>query len=240
MSIETPIRKSSVLLDDRPVLSTFYSNLVEPNFIVGTQKAHFIELFGKRVFDIACSVLMLLMLSPLLVLVALIVRISSPGPVIYRSLRVGKNQKLFYMYKFRTMVDNAHQLRAQLCKEANLENQLFKLKKDVRVTPVGAFLRKFSLDEFPQLFHVLKGEMSLVGPRPYIPEESALFKAPYTMRFLVVPGVTGPWQVSGRSDLTFQQLCELELEYVQRWSLMLDIGLFLKTIPAVLLKKGAY
>ena len=199
-----------------------------------------LALSAKRVLDVILATLGLLVLSPLLLLIALSIRLTSKGPIIYKSQRIGKNQKPFYMYKFRTMIPNAEQLRDALCQKENLNEQLFKLKNDHRVTPIGRFLRKYSLDEFPQLVNVIRGEMSLVGPRPYIPQESALFKAPFTARFSVMPGITGPWQVGGRSDLSFQQLCELELAYVQNWSLWTDALILLKTIPSVLLKKGAY
>lgn len=198
------------------------------------------QLAVKRLVDILGALFGLIVLSPMLLAVAILVAVTSPGPIIYKSLRIGKNQQPFYMYKFRTMVVNADQQRSKLYEQAKLHGQLFKLKNDPRLTPIGSFLRKSSLDEFPQLVNVLKGEMSLVGPRPYIPEESENFLEPYTLRFRVFPGMTGPWQVTGRSNLNFQQLCDLELEYIFQWSLTLDAMLLLKTIPSVLLKKGAY
>jgi len=222
-------------LQGQPLSSAHPLSGIEPEITHSTW-----QLMIKRVVDIAGSAAGLLLLSPLLILTAAMVVITSPGPVIYKSLRIGKNRKPFYMYKFRTMVVNADQQRAKLYEEAKLHGQLFKLKNDPRITPIGGFLRKYSLDEFPQLLNVLRGEMSLVGPRPYIPEESETFKPPFTMRFQVTPGMTGPWQVTGRSNLTFEQLCQLEMEYVTEWTLALDIKLLLKTIPCVLLKKGAY
>jgi lipopolysaccharide/colanic/teichoic acid biosynthesis glycosyltransferase len=194
----------------------------------------------KRAADIILSVIGLAMLSPLLLLIAIAVYISSPGPVLYKSMRIGKDYKPFYMYKFRTMVINAEQQRETLLKNAKLDGQLFKLKRDPRVTRLGEFLRKYSLDEFPQLFNVIRGEMSLVGPRPYIPEESKMFKSPYTVRFALIPGITGPWQANGRSNLNFHQLCELEMNYIRNWTVWLDLKLLFKTIPSVVLKKGAY
>jgi lipopolysaccharide/colanic/teichoic acid biosynthesis glycosyltransferase len=237
--IEAPVRSAAGLFPDSQSLPDFF-----PKFDLGSdvpsREAGALELGIKRVADILLASLGLLALSPMLLVIALTIRIKSPGPIIYKSKRIGKNQKPFYMYKFRTMVPNAEQMRDDLCKEANLHAQLFKIKADHRITPIGHFLRTYSLDEFPQLVNVIKGEMSLVGPRPYIPQESALFRAPYTARFSVTPGITGPWQVGGRSDLSFQELCELELSYVQNWSLWTDTALLLKTIPSVLLKKGAY
>lgn len=135
---------------------------------------------------------------------------------------------------------NADALREQLRQEANLQGDLFKLENDPRVTPIGKLLRAYSLDEFPQLLNVLKGDMSLVGPRPLPADESELFETPFTLRFNVLPGVTGKWQVSGRSNLSFSDLCQLELSYVLQWNLLQDFAILLKTIPAVLMSKGAY
>lgn len=209
-------------------------------YIEKDQKSHPFSLFVKRALDVLLAILGLLILMPALLVIAMLIYVTSPGPIFYKSLRIGKNRKPFYMYKFRTMVVNAEKQRQQLLEKNNLQGKLFKLKHDPRVTPLGAFLRKYSLDEFPQLINVIRGEMSIVGPRPYIPEESANFKAPYTLRFSVTPGLTGPWQANGRSDLDFQQLCELEFKYILNWSLLLDIVLVLKTIPSVLFSKGAY
>ncbi|MEB3288243.1 MAG: sugar transferase [Vampirovibrionales bacterium] len=196
--------------------------------------------FLKRGFDFVLASLGLLIISPLLVLLALIVRLTSQGPVIYQSLRIGQDQQPFYMYKFRTMYVGAEQQRAALKKQTGQEGKLFKIVNDPRITPIGAFLRKYSLDELPQLLNVVKGDMSLVGPRPLVMDESQHFKDPYTIRFKVAPGVTGLWQVSGRSNLTFEQLCDLELHYTVNWTLWQDFKILLKTIPAVLFRKGAY
>lgn len=194
----------------------------------------------KRIADVLIASTGMLAISPLLIALALVVKLSSPGPLLYKSLRIGRNRKPFYMYKFRTMVVGADKQRDSLKKENKLEGELFKITNDPRITPIGAFLRKYSLDEFPQLWNVIKGDMSLVGPRPYVPDESALFEEPYTLRFQVQPGVTGMWQVSGRSNLTFQQLSEMDLYYTVNWSLLQDLTILLKTIPAVVFKRGAY
>lgn len=227
-----------------------YSPAVAPNLLVSPVTAakvsepvvshSLVQLAMKRFIDILGSAIGLVFLSPFLLVVAALVALTSPGPIIYKSLRIGKNRQPFYMYKFRTMVANAEKQRGKLYEQAKLHGQLFKLQNDPRITPIGGFLRKYSLDEFPQLMNVLRGEMSLVGPRPYVPEESDTFKAPFTVRFNVIPGMTGPWQVTGRSNLTFEQLCHLEMDYVTRWTLGLDATLLFKTIPCVLLKKGAY
>jgi lipopolysaccharide/colanic/teichoic acid biosynthesis glycosyltransferase len=196
--------------------------------------------FLKRVVDILLSSIGLLVLSPILATLAVLVYIDSPGPVFYRSLRMGRNNKPFYMLKFRTMIVNADAQREALRKQANLQGELFKLSHDPRITKFGDFLRRYSLDEFPQLVNVLLGEMSLVGPRPLPPDESEMFEGPYKLRFRVLPGVTGLWQVSGRSSLSFEQLCQLELSYVLNWNLLQDLTILLRTIPAVLLKRGAF
>ncbi|MBK8189589.1 MAG: sugar transferase [Vampirovibrionales bacterium] len=193
----------------------------------------------KRAFDFAAAAFGLLLVSPLLAFISIAIALTSPGPVIYRSIRIGKNSEPFYMYKFRTMAPDADQRREALRQAASLEGQLFKLADDPRVTPIGRLLRATSLDELPQLVNVLLGDMSLVGPRPLPLDESMMFEAPYTLRFQVLPGVTGLWQVSGRSNLSFLQLCELELQYALNWSLWQDFSILLKTIPTVLFKRGA-
>lgn len=195
----------------------------------------------KRCSDLGLVIIGLILISPVFLIIAIIIAVSSPGPILYGSLRTGRNGVPFTMYKFRTMHVDADQRWASLREKEKLDkNELFKLKQDPRVTPVGEFLRGSSLDELPQLFNVLMGHMSLVGPRPFIPEECALFQHPYTLRFEVLPGMTGIWQVSGRSNVSFQTMCELDLEYVLRWNLLTDFMILLRTFPAVLLKHGAY
>ncbi len=194
----------------------------------------------KRALDLLLAVAGLILISPLILAICLLIRLDSDGPIFYKSPRIGRNYQPFDMYKFRTMQVNADALRDALRKEAQLEGNLFKLKDDPRITRIGKFLRAFSLDELPQLINVIKGDMSLVGPRPLPPDESEMFEEPYTLRYHVTPGITGAWQVSGRSALDFQDLCQLELSYVTRWNLGVDIQILLKTLPAVLLKSGAY
>ncbi|WP_373530919.1 sugar transferase [Vampirovibrio sp.] len=235
MSISTELltrSQSSVIPIDQPTHSYRLESHASPSIQL--------QLQIKRVADFLLSLIGLVFISPMLLVLAILVRLSSPGPVIYKSVRIGKDYQPIYMYKFRTMVQNADRLWDDLKKDQSAQTELLKLKNDNRITPLGKFLRKYSLDEFPQLFNVLKGEMSLVGPRPFVPAESNIFKYPYTSRFSVMPGMTGPWQVSGRSDLSFDQLCNIELKYVMQWSLLTDILILLKTLPCVLLKKGAY
>ncbi len=194
----------------------------------------------KRLFDMLMASIGILAITPLLLLIALIIRLESKGPIFYLSERIGKDYKPFRMYKFRTMEEDADQKREELRKQANLDGELFKIANDPRVTPIGKFLRATSLDELPQLINVLRGEMSLVGPRPLPPDESKLFEAPYTSRYHVFPGITGMWQVNGRSNSDFKTLCDLEMKYVLNWNLLEDFKLIFQTIPAVLMSKGAY
>jgi lipopolysaccharide/colanic/teichoic acid biosynthesis glycosyltransferase len=198
------------------------------------------QLMLKRLFDLVVASLGVLMIAPLLIFIALVVRLDSPGPVIYKSKRIGRHGQPFYMYKFRTMGTDADARRDALREQANLQNNLFKIKNDPRVTRVGKVLRALSLDELPQLFNVIEGNMSLVGPRPLPEDESKLFQAPYTLRFEVFPGITGAWQVSGRSNLPFEALCHLEFDYVSQWTFFSDIRILFMTLPAVLASRGAY
>lgn len=193
----------------------------------------------KRFLDLLIAAIALLLLFPILMAIGIMVRLDSPGPIMYKSTRIGKNYKPFKMYKFRTMNLNADSLRDELRNSANLQGKLFKIKDDPRITRIGKYLRAFSLDELPQLINVLKGEMSLVGPRPLPPDESGFFKEPYTLRYKITPGITGMWQVSGRSNLDFDKLCNLELSYLNNWNLFEDFKILLKTLPAVLLTRGA-
>jgi exopolysaccharide biosynthesis polyprenyl glycosylphosphotransferase len=195
----------------------------------------------KRSCDLVGSSIALLVLSPLLVGIALAVGWTSKGPVLYRQKRVGKEGVPFMVLKFRTMVDGADQLVAELKDLNEASGPLFKMRRDPRITPVGRWLRRWSLDELPQLVNVLRGEMSLVGPRPPLPEEVSAYEQDWHFdRLEVLPGITGLWQVSGRSGLSFDEYIRLDLHYVENWSLALDLFILLKTIPAVLFQKGAF
>ncbi len=241
MSIHTRLHPSQLLEMNAQSFDVPYSALEYGLFYHRSNRWEFFTLqYLKRLFDILGASIALILFLPLMLLIALLVYMNSPGPIFYRSLRVGHQQKPFYMLKFRTMVVNADRSWRQLRQTNQLEGQLFKLRQDPRLTPLGGFLRKYSLDELPQFINVLKGEMSLVGPRPFIRAESRMFKAPYNLRFKLVPGITGPWQVNGRSNLPFDKLCHIELDYVLNWNLWQDGLLLLKTIPSVLLKKGAF
>ncbi|WP_327200236.1 sugar transferase [Williamsia sterculiae] len=196
--------------------------------------------FLKSAFDRSVTALLLLMLGPVLFACAIAVKVTSPGPVFYRGMRVGLNNEAFRMWKFRSMVQNADKLRGELAGLNQGSGVLFKIRDDPRVTPVGRFMRRYSLDELPQLFNVMSGQMSLVGPRPPLPEEVENYDRVVTRRMLVRPGVTGLWQVSGRSDLSWEESVRLDLSYVENWSIMQDVLILWRTANAVMGKEGAY
>jgi exopolysaccharide biosynthesis polyprenyl glycosylphosphotransferase len=194
----------------------------------------------KNVFDRVLGLALVIVLSPLLIGLALAVRLTSRGPVLFVQHRVGRAGKEFKMLKFRSMYVDAEQRLGDLHALSDGNAVLFKLRDDPRVTGLGKLLRRFSLDELPQLINVLRGEMSLVGPRPPLPQEVALYAADDTRRMLVKPGLTGLWQVSGRSDLSWEESVRLDLRYVDNWSMTLDLLILWKTVRAVVLGSGAY
>lgn len=206
---------------------------VTPN----TSKAY---LFWKRVLDICASLAGLVVLSPLFLVVALLIYREDRGKVFFSQERNGRNNRVFRMYKFRSMVANAPALRQELGKYNELDGPAFKMKDDPRITRIGAFLRRTSLDELPQLVNVLKGEMSLVGPRPLPTYETAQCNAYQMQRLLVKPGITCYWQISGRSDISFDQWIEMDLRYIRQASFWTDIRILLLTVKAVVTGKGAY
>jgi exopolysaccharide biosynthesis polyprenyl glycosylphosphotransferase len=196
----------------------------------------------KRGADILLSGLGLLVLSPLLIAVAIGIKLDSRGPVMFRQRRVGRNGKEFAIFKFRSMFADAEARKAELAKlnEAN-DGVMFKIRKDPRITRIGGFLRRSSIDELPQLINVLIGQMSLVGPRPLIPEEVAAFDEGWHLRRLDLrPGITGPWQIYGRSDIPFQDMLRFDYQYVAGWSLARDFEIMLSTVPVALSGRGAY
>ncbi len=205
----------------------------------GQQTKHF-QMAFKRIVDLLVAGGVVLLLSPLLLAVALAIKLDSRGPVLYAQDRIGHNGRRFRMYKFRSMVVNAEQAKQGLISQNDTDAPLFKLKRDPRRTRVGGVIRRFSIDELPQLLNVLQGHMSLVGPRPALVEEAARYNGDHAQRVIAVPGMTGLWQVSGRSLLTFEQMVELDLTYARDWSLLMDGMILLKTLPVVLGGKGAY
>ena len=194
----------------------------------------------KRTFDFIGATILLVVLSPMLLLIALAVRLSSRGPVVYRSLRPGIGGEPFPCMKFRTMRSGSEQDQAELESMNEASGALFKIRDDPRLTPIGRRLRRFSLDELPQLINVLRGEMSLVGPRPLPLRDFERLEDWHKKRYLVLPGITGLWQVSGRAELDFDDLVRLDFLYLERWSVSLDLTILLKTVPAVLTRRGAF
>ncbi|BAD66230.1 sugar transferase [Shouchella clausii KSM-K16] len=197
-------------------------------------------LFAKRTLDIAAATAGLIMLSPLFFILAILIKWEDPkGPVFFKQIRVGKDGKEFYMYKFRSMVSNAEDLLKDLLDKNEVSGLMFKMKDDPRVTKVGKFIRRTSIDELPQLVNVLKGEMSLVGPRPPLPREVADYNTYHRQRLLVKPGCTGVWQVSARNNVGFEEMVEMDLNYIRSRNLFTDLKLIFFT-TFVMLRSKAY
>lgn len=186
-------------------------------------------LFSKRTLDIIASLIGLIILSPLILVIGILIRIESKGPIIFAQKRIGLNGRKFQMYKFRSMVPNAEELKKKLLGQNEMSGPMFKMKEDPRITKIGRFIRKTSIDELPQLINVLKGEMSLVGPRPSLPQEVEKFEPWMMKRIEVKPGLTCYWQVSGRNNIDFEAWMQLDLDYVNDRNFLLDIKLIFKT-----------
>jgi len=196
--------------------------------------------FFKRIFDFFASGLALVILSPVFLLIALLIYHDDHGPVFYSQLRIGRDNKPFKMYKFRSMVTNADEILKELTALNEVEGPMFKIKKDPRVTKIGKFIRKTSLDELPQLFNVFVGHMSLVGPRPPLENEVAKYSEYDKQRLWVIPGCTGLWQVTERNNVGFHQMVELDLEYIEKSNCIYDLYLILKTVEIMIFPNGAY
>jgi exopolysaccharide biosynthesis polyprenyl glycosylphosphotransferase len=196
--------------------------------------------FLKRSLDLGVTSMVLVLTAPLMIGIAVLVRMSSPGPILFRQRRVGEQERGFTILKFRSMIVGADAQRDGLAAHNEADGLLFKMRRDPRVTRVGRFLRRTSLDELPQLFNVLRGDMSLVGPRPALPEEATRYSDLHRGRLRVKPGVTGLWQVNGRHDLAFEDYVRYDLFYVENWSLTMDLYILAKTIPALLRARGSY
>jgi exopolysaccharide biosynthesis polyprenyl glycosylphosphotransferase len=197
------------------------------------------HLATKRVLDVVVSSLAILVLAPVMLVAAIAIRLESSGPVLFKQVRAGRNGRKFVMYKFRSMCTDAEKRLAELMHLNEMDGPVFKITHDPRITKVGRFIRKTSIDELPQLFNVLFGDMSLVGPRPPLPAEVAQYEGWQRRRLSVRPGITGMWQVSGRNAVDFARWMELDLEYIDRWSLWLDLQILFRTVPAVLMRSGA-
>jgi exopolysaccharide biosynthesis polyprenyl glycosylphosphotransferase len=194
----------------------------------------------KRGVDVVFSLLVLILAAPLMGLIALAIKLGSPGPVLFRQQRVGKGGKIFVLYKFRSMAVGAEEQQELLSDLNEADGPIFKIKEDPRVTRVGRWLRRLSLDELPQFYNVLRGDMSLIGPRPPVPEEVAQYQPWHMRRLEIAPGITGLWQVSGRSELPFDEMALLDIYYAEQWSPALDVKILLRTIPTVVFGDGAY
>lgn len=225
---------------ERRVLEGFHYEYFDDEFVITLFRERMIgQLFMKRVLDVLISSILLLLLLPVFVVIAICIKATSGGPVFFTQQRVGLNKRTFRMIKFRSMRDDAEEMRDSISHLNELDGPVFKIQNDPRVTRVGKFLRKSSLDELPQLFNVLRGEMSLVGPRPPLPQEVDRYEWMFRKRLSVKPGITCIWQISGRSDVSFARWMRMDQEYVENWSLWLDLRILMKTIPAVLSSKGA-
>lgn len=194
----------------------------------------------KRALDIVLALCGIVLLAPVFLVVALCVKLTSRGPVIFRQTRVGLGGRTFTCYKFRSMCEGAEALRRNLLHMNEVSGPVFKIRDDPRLTPVGAFIRKYSLDELPQLFNVLKGDMSLVGPRPPVPDEVLCYTERERRRLSVQPGLTCLWQINGRSNIPFERWIELDLAYIDTMSFWNDVKIILKTVPAVITARGAH
>ena len=207
--------------------------------VIENERSNILYEVIKRIIDIVASFTGLILLSPLILIVSMLIKLESKGEVIFKQKRVGLNGKEFYMYKFRSMVINAEELKAELESQNEMSGPMFKIKDDPRITKIGKFIRKTSIDELPQLINVIKGDMSLVGPRPSLPKEVAKFEPWMKERLEVKPGLTCIWQVSGRNNIDFEDWMKLDIKYVRERSFKLDIKLILKTVLVLLGDKNA-
>jgi lipopolysaccharide/colanic/teichoic acid biosynthesis glycosyltransferase len=239
--IDTPLFDST-LATDKGARSAARIDLPAggPRLSGGLLETSRLHLGAKRGMDLVGALLALVLLSPVLLVASVAILVSSGPRILYVQQRVGRDGKPFRIVKFRTMRHDADELMEEYWEHNELDGPIFKMRRDPRVTRVGRMLRKYSVDELPQLVNVVRGEMSLVGPRPLVPEEYAGFGDRELQRLLVRPGITGLWQVSGRCDVHFRSWMDLDLEYIRTWSLRSDVRILLRTIPAVLTARGSY
>lgn len=203
-------------------------------------ESRFIYHSVKRVFDFLAATCGLIILSPLMLVIAILIKIEDHGPVFYKQIRVGKNGKKFKMYKFRSMFVNADQMLEKIKEQSDVEGPMFKMKKDPRVTKIGHFIRKHSLDELPQFFNIIKGDMSLVGPRPPLPAEVAEYSGYDKQRLYVIPGCTGLWQATERNEVGFNEMVQLDIEYIKKADFLFDLWIIWKTIEIMVKPNGSY
>ncbi|REK66510.1 MAG: exopolysaccharide biosynthesis polyprenyl glycosylphosphotransferase [Cohnella sp.] len=234
------IRIIPEMYDRMATVFTFRKDLEYPCMQIVKTPLRGINIVLKRIADILGSLLLLVLLSPLFVLIGIWIKLDTKGPIFFRQQRIGKHGIPFQMLKFRSMHQEAERMKQALMHVNEVNGPVFKLRNDPRITRAGRWLRKYSLDELPQLWNVLKGEMSLIGPRPPLPQEVAQYTNYHWRRLDVLPGMTGLWQVSGRSDLDFEEWVDLDIYYIERWSLGLEMKILLRTIPVVLKGTGAY
>ncbi|MEO7100880.1 MAG: sugar transferase, partial [Luteolibacter sp.] len=225
---------------DGALLRNMYVEEFEDEYVVTLFREQLLmQLLAKRLIDASVSLAVLIVLLPLMLMVAIIIKLTSPGPVFFSQNRVGMNQRQFRLYKFRSMVLDAEKRKLDLEHLNERDGPAFKIENDPRTTPIGRLIRKMSIDELPQLFNVLSGEMSLVGPRPPLPEEVKRYEWLFRKRLSVKPGITCIWQISGRNSVSFEDWMEMDHEYIENWSLFLDLKILMKTVPAVLFGRGA-
>ncbi|WP_145040285.1 sugar transferase [Paenibacillus sp. Y412MC10] len=204
-------------------------------------KSKFMYLTIKRCMDFLLALFGLVLLSPLFLIISILIKLEDPkGSVFFYQTRIGKNERPFRMYKFRSMVSNAEELLDKLIEQNEISGAMFKMKEDPRVTKIGKFIRKTSIDELPQLWNVVRGEMSLVGPRPALPREVMQYSRYDKLRLKVSPGCTGLWQVSGRNNLSFQEMLALDLEYIERRGIWLDVKVMFRTVKIMIFPNSAY
>ncbi len=233
--MERPVQNSNILVPGYEIpVAVSQDDLVQ--FPIRDSLVYRIS---KRSLDVLFCLVGLLMFLPLMIPLAILIRLESPGPIIFRQIRVGRNRRHFVCYKFRSMVNEAEELKDALTENNEAKGAMFKIKNDPRITQLGRFLRRSSLDELPQLFNVLKGDMSVVGPRPQIPSEVEQYEPWHYRRLEVQPGITCLWQISGRSSIGFNEWMKLDSDYVQHRGFFYDMKIILLTLPAIIARRGA-
>ena len=203
-------------------------------------KSRFVYFSVKRLFDFVMATIGLIILSPLMLVIAILIKLEDDGPIFYKQIRVGKNGRKFEMYKFRSMLVNADQMLAALKDKSDVEGPMFKMKNDPRITKIGQFIRKHSLDELPQFFNVIKGDMSLVGPRPPLPSEVDEYSDYDKQRLYVIPGCTGLWQATKRNEVGFNEMVQLDIEYIKKAGFLFDLWIIWKTVEIIVKPNGTY